>query len=521
MVMNRRLVFPVLVIACVLAMAGASAAINLRQQQSATRSANLTSQAVQMSGHFFAAHDAMQQYVHGDKTALDRYKESLFSLRADLAAATRLAGGDRQLAAHMTVVSTIVGNWSSIADTGAENGWLQAAQNRELNAFVASFRLADTALVDAIGSERSASLGRAALTSVLLIVVLGLIGIASGASFWRYETRLRKQRDLEKSRERSAQRELTEMLQVTRSEGEAYSLLRRYIERLVPNARAVVLNRNNSKDRLEPRTPLPSGSCLADALMDARPDSCLAVRLARTVEQDPENQTLLECDVCACLGRSTCVPSLVGGEVIGSVLVDHDAPLRDTDAPRIADAVSQAAPVLANLRNLEIAEARALTDGLTGLPNARAFQDTLKQLVAHSIRSEEPLSVTILDLDRFKQLNDTLGHEKGDLALAAVGAAIAGTIRASDFAARYGGEEFVVVMPDTDQDGAVTLANKLRLAIEGLVVIGIDRTLTASFGVASLTVDGGDPDALMRIADRALYAAKAAGRNRVEVPELV
>jgi diguanylate cyclase (GGDEF)-like protein len=207
--------------------------------------------------------------------------------------------------------------------------------------------------------------------------------------------------------------------------------------------------------------------------------------------------------------------------VIGSVLVDHNKPLRNSDAPRIADAVSQAAPVLANLRNLEIAEARALTDGLTGLPNARAFQDTLKQLVAHAIRADEPLSVTILDLDRFKALNDTLGHEKGDQALAAVGAALAATVRTSDFAARYGGEEFVVVMPGTDQEGAVILAEKLRVAIEDLNVIGIDRRITASFGIASLTPDGGDPDALMRIADRALYAAKAAGRNRVEAPALV
>src|SRR4051794_18201370 len=334
--MNRRLVLPLLVILCVLGMAGASAAINVRQQHSAKRSAQLTSQAIQMSGHFFGAQDALQQYVHGDKAALDRYKESLFALHEDLASATKLAAGDRQLAADMTVVTTIVGNWASIADMGASSGWLQAEQMRELNGFVTSFRLADTALVDAIGAQRNHSLGRAALTSVLLIAVLGLIGISAGAGFWRYESLLRRRRDAEKSGERAAQRELSEMLQVTRSEGEAYGLLRRYIERLVPDARAVVLNRNNSKDRLEPRTPLPSGSCLADALMDARPDSCLAVRLARTVEQDPAKETLLECEVCSCLGRSTCVPSLVGGEVIGSVLVDHQTPLRETDAPRIA-----------------------------------------------------------------------------------------------------------------------------------------------------------------------------------------
>ena len=96
--------------------------------------------------------------------------------------------------------------------------------------------------------------------------------------------------------------------------------------------------------------------------------------------------------------------------MIGSVLVDHDGPLRGSGERRVHDSVAQAAPVLANLRNLALAEARALTDALTGLPNRRAIQDTLKRMLAQSARTASPLAVVLIDVDHFKQINDTFGH---------------------------------------------------------------------------------------------------------------
>ena len=128
----------------------------------------------------------------------------------------------------------------------------------------------------------------------------------------------------------------------------------------------------------------------------------------------------------------------------------------------MVDSVTQAAPVLANLRNLALAEARAATDALTGLPNKRACADTLKRMVAHAGRSVSPLSALLLDLDHFKQINDTFGHGIGDDALAAVGDVISTNLRTSDFAGRYGGEEFLVLLPDTDREGAAQAAEKLR-----------------------------------------------------------
>ena len=145
--------------------------------------------------------------------------------------------------------------------------------------------------------------------------------------------------------------------------------------------------------------------------------------------------------------------------------------------------------MLANLRNLAIAEVRAATDALTGLPNARALRDSLVRMVAQSDRSGLPLSVILCDLDHFKEINDVYGHEKGDAALAAASAALSGWLRDSDLAGRYGGEEFLILLPDTPLDGALKLAEKLRSGIGLVEIPGVDRRITASFGVATFPAD--------------------------------
>ena len=123
----------------------------------------------------------------------------------------------------------------------------------------------------------------------------------------------------------------------------------------------------------------------------------------------------------------------------------------------------------------------------------------------------------MIDLDHFKQINDTCGHAKGDQVLAMVGHAATATIRGGDFAGRYGGEEFVVLLPETDLEHGVMVAENLRAAIAAIEVSGVERGITASVGVAVLPGDATEPDQLLRGADRALYTAKAHGRNRVEV----
>ncbi len=155
----------------------------------------------------------------------------------------------------------------------------------------------------------------------------------------------------------------------------------------------------------------------------------------------------------------------------------------------------------------------ATTDGLTGLKNHRAFQERLQSDIESAERHRTPLSLILLDVDHFKQFNDTFGHPAGDAVLRQVAHTLEQTTRDCDFVARYGGEEFIVVLPQTDADGAVRAAERCRLALEAAE--WSFRPVTASFGVSTLSITCADGAALVDAADRALYAAKFHGRNRV------
>jgi diguanylate cyclase (GGDEF)-like protein len=279
-----------------------------------------------------------------------------------------------------------------------------------------------------------------------------------------------------------------------------------------------VLIRNASQNRLEAATDLDDAPNLAEKFESAAPESCLAVRLAKPHRRQPGDRGLLLCDVCGELPScSSCVPTIVGGEVVGSVIVQTETALGDVQSEDLQTSVTQAGPVIANLRTLAIAERRASTDALTGLANHRAVSDTLNRMVAQASRAKSPLTTIMFDLDHFKRVNDIHGHAKGDEVLATVAAVVQSVVRDSDFVGRYGGEEFIALLPDTARRGGVMLAEKLRQAIEELEIPDLDRRLSASFGVAMLPGDAVNGEQLLRAADRALYAAKNAGRNRVEV----
>jgi diguanylate cyclase (GGDEF)-like protein len=142
-------------------------------------------------------------------------------------------------------------------------------------------------------------------------------------------------------------------------------------------------------------------------------------------------------------------------------------------------------------------------------------QEALTRVVTKVERPHTPLSAVVIDLDHFKALNDRHGHQAGDEVLTAFGATLRRGVRASDFAGRWGGEEFVVLLYDTDLEGAMHVAETLRASFDGLPVPGVNAHVTASLGVASLPDHAADGPELIRAADRALYRAKAAGRNRV------
>lgn len=314
------------------------------------------------------------------------------------------------------------------------------------------------------------------------------------------------------------QLELIDALQVTESEQEAHELLKWHLERTVDHSLVTVLIRNNSADRLHAVTTLDTAPELAANLESAKPRSCRAIRMTRAHEGSPDLSGPTACSVCSgCPALTTCTPLIVGGGVIGSVLTTHEQPLNQVEQRSIRETVTQAAPVIGNLRNLAVAELRAATDSLTGLPNRRAIQDTIRRMVAQTSRTLSPLAALMCDLDHFKLINDHYGHGRGDDVLAAVGAALNESIRASDFAGRYGGEEFLILLPDTDVIGALALAEKIRAAISAIRIPTIEQLITTSVGVAVMPGHALDAETLERAADRALYAAKNNGRNRVEL----
>lgn len=159
-------------------------------------------------------------------------------------------------------------------------------------------------------------------------------------------------------------------------------------------------------------------------------------------------------------------------------------------------------------------EELASRDGLTGLKNRRAFQDRLEMEYERCKRYGNPLSIVLLDVDKFKMYNDTYGHPAGDLVLKTVSHLVEACTRDSDFVARYGGEEFVLLLPHTPPEAALRVADRCRSRIESHH--WPDRPVTASFGVATLYADTAmSREELVKAADEALYASKAAGRNRV------
>lgn len=205
-------------------------------------------------------------------------------------------------------------------------------------------------------------------------------------------------------------------------------------------------------------------------------------------------------EVVLCRGRSLLVTAAEiddeGGHHIGAA-----AQIRDvTEERRLLD----------ELRHISI------TDALTGVFNRRHLDERLAAEFARASRYGTPLSVLLFDVDHFKRFNDTYGHDQGDRVLQAMGRAMHASMRQYDIPCRYGGEEFVVILPEADEQGAISVGERLRQRIEAMTVDGLKVTI--SLGAAcypKLAVSG--PEALLEAADAALYRAKEGGRNRLEV----
>ncbi len=218
-------------------------------------------------------------------------------------------------------------------------------------------------------------------------------------------------------------------------------------------------------------------------------------------------------------GDARVVPLVVAGAASG-VLVVCSRP-GERLRPSVVDVVTAIADVvalaLASASAFDVVEKRATTDGLTGVWNRRTLDEKLAEAVARARRSDAPLVVMMTDVDHFKSVNDTWGHATGDEVLKGVARCLQQCARGTDVVGRLGGEEFVVVCEGTDLDGAVVVAERMRLALKALVFQTEKGPLsvTSSFGVALLLPDDVDGHATLEAADKQLYRAKMGGRDRV------
>lgn len=199
----------------------------------------------------------------------------------------------------------------------------------------------------------------------------------------------------------------------------------------------------------------------------------------------------------------------------GRSLLVTAAEIDDEDGQPIGSA-AQIRDVTEERRLLEELRHVSITDALTGVFNRRHLDERLAAEFARASRYGTPVSVLLFDVDHFKRFNDTYGHDQGDRVLQAMGRAMHASMRQYDIPCRYGGEEFVVILPEADEQGAISVGERLRQRIEAMTVDGLKVTI--SLGAASypkLAVSG--PEALLEAADAALYRAKEGGRNRLEV----
>ncbi len=339
-------------------------------------------------------------------------------------------------------------------------------------------------------------------------------------SFSHMTSALRQERE-----EMASLNRFSEAVTQCTSEGEIYDhALFSIRERFHP--RQVIIFKLNSQENLleavATLAPLPEE--LRDWPVIAEPHNCKAVRTGRhfrvndvSVEPPCPSKFVIPGE-----GSYYCGPLIAGGVIIGAVRVEGLKDYWTTERESLLESyLSGAASALSNLRLLETTKQQANVDELTGLYNRRFLEEYARKLLAMARRKSQPLGFIMMDLDHFKEFNDVYGHEVGDRLLRQFAKTATQAMREANLAARYGGEEFVAILPETDTQGCLRLGERIRLAVERMVVpSGTEKPLpqlTVSLGIAVYPEHGHTLEELLQASDKALYESKRAGRNRTTI----
>ena len=339
------------------------------------------------------------------------------------------------------------------------------------------------------------------------------IALNNSRLFTRENERVRRLASLKKYRD---------TIQMAEEESAVTKALCHALDREFDLNQILVMKKNPAGRHLELRNlRMPTAPDFTFSVL-GEPDGCQALRSSRRLLVNATSQDNSCPHNChgEVAGSYLCLPLIIGGVVTGVVHLnsrkDH---YWTTEQITYAESfVDQTAPILSSLNSLRQAEQRAIIDSLTSLYNRRFLFEFMQQQIVQSRRYHHPLSILMLDLDHFKRVNDTYGHESGDIVLKLFALRLKESLRISDIAARYGGEEFVAVLPNTNLKGALELAEKIRVVTTDVNLAQFLPDLpsiSVSIGVACFPNHGRTVEQLQRAADAALYQAKQAGRNRV------
>lgn len=314
---------------------------------------------------------------------------------------------------------------------------------------------------------------------------------------------------------------MSDLLQACLTVEEAYTVLGTLAKPLFPEHSGGVFAISASKNIVE--AVATWGEPLTSELLFA-PDECLALRRGQPYWVKDTAHSLL----CQHLhgdrlpGEYVCIPMVAHGEILGVFYLGSPTAGKLSDAKhRLAVMVArQIATALANLRLRERLQNQSIRDPLTNLYNRRYMEESLEREIRRAKRHKHPIGIIMLDVDRFKQFNDTYGHDAGDVVLRELGSFLQKHIRGSDIVCRYGGEEFTLILPEAPLDVVSHRAQQLRDGIKQLD-LHYDRQpigpITLSLGVASFPENGTSAIAVLQAADAALYQAKNQGRDRAIV----
>lgn len=317
--------------------------------------------------------------------------------------------------------------------------------------------------------------------------------------------------------------EFSSYLQACPTMEDAFACIGEFGPRLFPASAGALYLMPSDKSMLERRAGWGDSTLAQPGFA---PSDCWAMRLGQPKRSDAAH-TAMGCphlggNVPAPSAATLCLPLMAQASTFGLLYLEHhmpdDAQLGDLRYHLAMAWAEDIGLALANLQLRETLRQQSIRDPLTGLFNRRHMNEVIEREFARAARSGAMVALAVIDVDHFKRINDSYGHDTGDVVLKAVAREIAGQVRECDIVCRFGGEEFVAILSNITPDAALARAEQIRLAISkldcrhGEHLVG---TVTASLGVALYPVDGTDEAALVHAADCALYQAKQGGRNRV------